>query len=162
MDSDGLLSEWVSPQRELARKINLLLDVVVAEGNAPYTYRKIAEGLREKGVSLSRARWAYMLRGEGPLVTDVRLLTEIARFFQVDPSYLLGSEEGDLPERIDSQLQFVKAIRAARVVSFATRILGDVSPETLKSIAELLQKDIATVPASTESSSAWDADRGSE
>lgn len=132
----------VSPQLELARKLNLLLDVVVAEGNTPYTYKQIAAGLQEKGLSLSRARWAYMITGDGALVTDVDLLTGIGEFFRIPPEYLLGSD-GDLPERVDSQLAFVKSLRAKRVVNFAARILGDVSPETLRSITALLTEDMS-------------------
>jgi hypothetical protein len=131
-----------TPQVELARKLNLLLDVVVAEGNTPHTYREIATDLRSKHLSLSRARWAYMIAGTGPLVTDADLLTGIAEFFRIPPAYLLGSDD-DLPERVDSQLAFVKKLRAQRVVSFAARTLGDVSPETLRHITELLEDDIA-------------------
>ncbi|WP_104081733.1 hypothetical protein [Cryobacterium sp. Y11] len=130
----------VSPQLELARKLNLLLDVVVAEGNTPYTYRQIEAGLNERGLTLSRARWAYMITGEGPLVTDPALLTGIAEFFRIPPEYMLGSDD-DLPERVDAQLAFVKNLRVARVVSFAARTLSDVSPETLRSITELLETD---------------------
>ncbi|TFD85106.1 hypothetical protein [Cryobacterium serini] len=128
----------VSPQLELARKLNLLLDVVVAEGNTPYTYRQIEAGLKARGLTLSRARWAYMITGEGPLVTDPALLTGIAEFFRIPAEYMLGSDS-DLPERVDAQLAFVKSLRVARVVSFAARMLGDVSPETLRSITDLLQ-----------------------
>ncbi|TFD68484.1 hypothetical protein E3T50_14800 [Cryobacterium gelidum] len=126
-------------QVELARKLNLLLDVVVAEGNTPYTYKQIAQGLKDKGVALSRARWAYMITGEGPLVTDSALLTGIGEFFRIPPEYLLHSD-GDLPDRVDAQLAFVKSLRVKRVVSFAARLLGDVSPETLRSITELLEE----------------------
>lgn len=134
--------EPVTPQQELARKLNLLLDVVVAEGNTPHTFKDVESALRARGVSLSRARWQYMLSGDGPLVTDVTTLTEIATFFRIDPAYLLGAES-DLPERIDSQLELVRAIRASRVVNFAARTLGDVSPEALRSITQLLKDDIA-------------------
>jgi len=130
----------VSPQLELARKLNLLLDVVVAEGNTPYTYRQIEAGLKDRGLTLSRARWAYMITGDGPLVTDPALLTGIAEFFRIPPEYMLGSD-GDLPERVDAQLAFVKSLRAQRVVSFAARMLGDVSPKTLQSITELLENE---------------------
>ena len=129
----------VSPQVELARKLNLLLDVVVAEGNTPYTYKQIAKGLKDKGIALSRARWAYMITGEGPLVTDVALLTGIGEFFRIPPEYLLNSD-GELPDRVDAQLAFVKSLRVQRVVSFAARMLGNVSPETLRSITELLDE----------------------
>ncbi|WP_233197494.1 MULTISPECIES: hypothetical protein [Cryobacterium] len=130
----------MSPQLELARKLNLLLDVVVAEGNTPYTFRQIEAGLKERGLTLSRARWAYMITGDGPLVTDPALLTGIAEFFRIPPEYMLGAA-GDLPDRVDAQLEFVKSLRVARVVSFAARMLGDVSPETLRSITKLLQED---------------------
>ena len=133
--------ELISPQRELARKLNLLLDVVVAEGTTPHTYRQIAAGLQARGLSLSRARWAYMITGDGPLVTDVDLLKGIGEFFRIPPEYLLGSDS-DLPERVDSQLAFVKSLRAQRVVNFAARALGDVSPETLRSITALLEEDM--------------------
>ena len=143
----------VSPQLELARKLTLLLDVVVAEGNTPYTYRQIEQGLNERGISLSRARWAYMITGEGPLVTDTALLTGIGEFFRIPPAYLLGTG-GDLPERVDSQLAFVKSLRAKRVVNFAARLLGDVSPDTLRSITALLNEDVTPGSGSTPDSAA--------
>jgi hypothetical protein len=139
--TDAHESDAVSPQLELARKLNLLLDVVVAEGNTPYTYRQIEAGLKERGLTLSRARWAYMITGEGPLVTDPALLAGIADFFRIPPEYMLGSDD-DLPARVDAQLSFVKSLRVARVVTFAARMLGDVSPETLRSITELLEDEI--------------------
>jgi len=128
-------------QRELARKLNLLLDVVVAEGNTAHTYKDVATALADKGLSLSRARWAYMISGSGPLVTDPPLLTGIAEFFRIPAEYLLGSDD-DIPERVDSQLAFVRQLRANRVVDFAARTLSDVSPETLRAITALLQDDV--------------------
>ena len=56
---------------------------------------------------------------------------------------LLGKPESELPALIDSRLEFLKALRAAKVKSFAARALGEVSPETLKVITEYLNKDIA-------------------
>ena len=140
-EADGTAAQPPTPQMELARKLNLLLDVVVAEGNTPYTYREIAAGLTAKNVSLSRARWQYMVRGEGPLVSDALLLTEIANFFGIAPEYLLGSDD-DLPERIDSQLELVRMIRVKRVINFAARTLGDTSPEALREITKLLEGDL--------------------
>jgi hypothetical protein len=81
-----------------------------------------------------------MITGEGPLVTDAALLTGIGEFFRIPPEYLLHSD-GELPDRVDAQLTFVKSLRVRRVVSFAARMLGDVSPETLRSITELLEAE---------------------
>lgn len=136
----------LSPQAILARRLNLLLDVVVAERGSPVTFREIEAGLRARGVRISRARWFYMKDGTGRLVSDPQLLAAICEMFDVDPSYLLNGVEVDIPERIDSQLEFVKSLRAARVKSFAARTLGDVSPETLRAISEYLNKDIDLHP----------------
>lgn len=153
---DGTLS----PQARLARRLNLLLDVAVAERGKPVTFREIQAELAARGVKLSRARWFYMKDGRGRLVSDPALLTALCDIFNVDASYLLQGNDADLPERIDSQLEFVRSLRAARVKSFAVRTLGDVSPETLRAISEYLNKDIslhpdgeqaaATPPADTE------------
>ncbi|WP_312875943.1 helix-turn-helix domain-containing protein [Arthrobacter terrae] len=131
-----------SAQLILARRLNLLLDVVMAERGSPLTFPELQKELADRGVSLSRARWSYMKDGTGRLVSDPQLLTAISDVFDVDPAYLLGDDESELPERIDSRLEFVRSLRAARVKTFAARALGDVSPETLKAITDYLNKDI--------------------
>ena len=143
---EGLKGAELSPQAELARRLNLLLDVVVAERGQPVTFREVQEKLEDKGIKLSRARWFYMKDGTGRLVSDSALLGALCEIFNVDPAYLLGSDDSSLPERIDSQLEFVKSLRAARVKTFAARTLGDVSPDTLRAITEYLNKDISRRP----------------
>ncbi|MDQ0691476.1 hypothetical protein [Arthrobacter sp. W4I7] len=145
-DEEGLVGAELSPQAELARRLNLLLDVVVAERGQPVTFREVQQKLAEKGIKLSRARWFYMKDGTGRLVSDPALLGALCDIFNVDPDYLMGSDASDLPERIDSQLEFVKSLRAARVKTFAARTLGDVSPETLRAITEYLNRDISRRP----------------
>ncbi len=137
--------DMLSPQAQLARRLNLLLDVVVAERGRPVTFREVQAELEAKGIKLSRARWFYMKEGTGRLVSDPVLLAGLCNIFNVDPTYLIGAD-AELPERIDSQLEFVKSLRAARVKSFAARTLGDVSPETLKVISEYLNRDIGRHP----------------
>ena len=135
-DDERLTSAELAPQAELARRLNLLLDVVVAERGQPVTFREVQAKLQDKGIKLSRARWFYMKDGTGRLVSDPALLRALCEIFNVDPTYLLGGDGADLPQRIDSQLEFVKSLRAARVKTFAARTLGDVSPETLQAITE--------------------------
>lgn len=139
-------SPGLAPQAELARRLNLLLDVVVAERGQPVTFREVQEKLADKGIKLSRARWFYMKDGTGRLVSDPALLSALCEIFHVDPTYLLDPDSPDLPQRIDSQLEFVKSLRAARVKTFAARTLGDVSPETLRAITEYLNQDISRRP----------------
>lgn len=86
-----------------------------------------------------------MKEGTGRLVSDPVLLSGLCSIFKVNPSYLID-DDTELPERIDSQLEFVKSLRAARVKSFAARTLGDVSPETLRAISEYLNRDIGRHP----------------
>ena len=161
---EGLKGAELSPQAELARRLNLLLDVVVAERGQPVTFREVQEKLEDKGIKLSRARWFYMKDGTGRLVSDPALLGALCEIFNVDPAYLLGSDDSRLPERIDSQLEFVKSLRAARVKTFAARTLGDVSPETLRAITEYLNKDITRRPEGerAEASPQLDADQATE
>jgi len=131
-----------SAQQLLARRLNLLLDVVAAERGAPLTFLELKKQLADRGVGLSRARWSYMKDGTGRLVSDPSLLAAISDVFGVDSAYLMGDEASELPELIDSKLEFLKALRAAKVKSFAARALGEVSPETLRAITEFLNNDI--------------------
>lgn len=131
-----------SGQQILSRRLNLLLDVAAEERGTPLTFLELKKELADRGVGLSRARWSYMKDGTGRLVSDPQLLTAISEVFGVDPAYLLGDEGAELPELIDSKLEFLKALRAAKVKSFAARALGEVSPETLRAITQYLNNDI--------------------
>lgn len=126
--------------KELARKLNLLMDVLTAPGGKPVTYRVLAEWLDARGISLSRARWAYMLSGTRYLVSDEKLLTAIAEFFEVDGSYLTGPSSDEVPQKIEAALQYVRAERLGAVRLFAARKLGDVSPETLDKLTRVLDE----------------------
>lgn len=141
-DDRGYSDVEPSAQFVLARRLNLLLDVVIAERGTPMTFLELQQELAHRGVKLSRARWSYMKDGTDRLVSDPKLLTAISEVFGVAPAYLLGDEEFGLPEQIDSRLEFLKALRAAKVKSFAARALGEVSPETLRAITEFLNNDI--------------------
>lgn len=132
----------LTESEDLARKLNLLVDVATTEGHTP-TFREIADALDAQGVGLSRARWSYMIAGTGPAVRDRKLLNAIAEFFGVDGRFLTGGLGSDIPVRIEAQLDLIRAMRVARVKNFAVRALGDVSPETLKAITRYLDAEIA-------------------
>src|SRR6478609_2549340 len=157
---EGTFGGGLSPQAKLALRLNLLLDVVVAERGQTVTFREIQEKLEDKGIKLSRARWFYMKDGTGRLVSDPALLGALCEIFNVDPAYLIGSDDSSLPERIDSQLEFVKSLRAARVKTFAARTLGDVSPETLRAITEYLNRDISRRPEGEQAAAGASSDSG--
>jgi pimeloyl-ACP methyl ester carboxylesterase len=121
----------------LARKVNLLLDVVVAEGGAPYEFADIQAGVREHGYELSRTRWWRIRSGESPEVVPKEALVALAKFFEVDPAYLTD-EAGELPQRIERELQFLKKMRRNKLKNIAARTLGDIDIKTLEAINALL------------------------
>lgn len=128
-------------KQELARRLEILLDVVVAEGGDPYKFADIQHAVAEKGISLSRARWFYMREGTGPMVRDRGLLVALAEFFGVPSEYLIDPNP-ELPKRVEAQLKLLKAMRVAEVKSFAARALGDLSPESIEAIAKILDEEL--------------------
>lgn len=142
------MSEYdLSPQRSmalrraetLARKVNLLHDVIVSETGKPYEYAAVRDGVQKAGYYLSRTRWSLLKAGKEQVVPE-EALRAIAEFFDVDPEYLL-QEEGKLPERVEAELELIRSMRRAEVRNFAARALGPVDPEALKAIAKILDEN---------------------
>lgn len=133
--------EGMPSSEALSRKLDLLMDTMVAEGGEPYSFPQIQEAMAKAGTPLSRARWQYMRAGTGPDPRDRELLANLARFFQVDESFLL-EEDAELPERISAQLELLRTMRAAKVKNFAARQLADLSPETLQQIRAMIDAEV--------------------
>jgi len=123
----------------LARKVNLLLDVVVAEGGKPYEFSDIQAGVRQHGYELSRTRWWRIRSGESLEVVPTEALVALAKFFEIDPVYLTD-ETGELPERIERELQLLKKMRRNQLKNIAARTLGDIDIKTLDAINALLDE----------------------
>ena len=123
----------------LARKINLLLDVIMTDSGRPFDYPAIRDGARKAGYYLSRTRWSLLKSGKEQVVPD-DALRAIAAVFDVDPDYLL-QEDGNLPKRVEAELELLRSMRRAEVRNFAARALGPVDPEALKAIAKILDED---------------------
>ncbi|MGX9901493.1 hypothetical protein ACW0JT_19240 [Arthrobacter sp. SA17] len=56
----------MSPQAQLARRLNLMLDVVVAERGKPVTFREVQAELAARGIKLSRALVLHEGRQRAP------------------------------------------------------------------------------------------------
>lgn len=125
---------------ELARKLNLLMEVIMAPSGKPATFPVIEEFLHARGLKISRARWQYMLSGTRFLVDDPDLLGGIADFFEVDHAYLLPGSSGEIPKKVEAALQYARAERLGEVRLFAARRLGDVSPEILETLTAVLDE----------------------
>lgn len=136
--------EGPTPGAALAKKLNLLLDTAEAEGHK-ITFNDVRDAMKEAGTPLSRARWHYMRAGTGPEVKKVDLLQNLARFFGVDEGYLLDTG-GDLPARVEAQLELLYTMRAKKVRNFAARQLDGLSPETLLQIRDLIDQRLNEEP----------------
>jgi transcriptional regulator with XRE-family HTH domain len=122
----------------LARKINLLLDVIPTASGKPYDYPAIRDAAQEAGYYISRTRWSLLKHGKEQVVPE-EALRAIATVFDVNPEYLL-QEDGKLPEQVEAELELLRSLRRAEVRNFAARALGPVDPETLKAIAKILDE----------------------
>ncbi len=125
----------------LAKRLRLLLDVKTAETGTEPSHSVIAAFLKERGVNLSRSRWTYMVNGHRK-VDDALVCEGLAEFFDVDVAFLTGDSDVSAPDKVNAQLDLVRAMRAARVKSYATRTLGDLSPKTLEAITKFLDEEI--------------------
>lgn len=121
----------------LSQRLRLLVDMYCVENGAELKYGEVAAALEGQGISLSRARWSYMLNGHRT-VDDPGLLAGLAAFFGVSADFLLRN--GPMPDRLAAQLDLIRAMRVSRVRSFAARTLGDVSPRTLNAITRFLDE----------------------
>lgn len=141
---DGTETRNVSTSREtssmqLARKLTLLIDAAKVEGQT-VTFNDIEKAMKAAGTPVSRSKWQYMIAGSGRRVQDETLLVNLAKFFGVNPDYLLDSKS-DLPERVEAQMELLSAMRVREVTNFAARQLAEiVSPDTLRQITEALEE----------------------
>lgn len=127
---------------DLAKRLRLLLDVAIAETGSEPTFTQIAGFLEERGLNLSRSRWTYMVNGHR-YVQDRALFDGLATFFDIDPAFLAGDAGAETPAKVSAQLDLVRAMRAARVKSYAARTLGDISPNALRAISRFLDEEIS-------------------
>ena len=129
-----------TPQQVLANKVNLLLDALPGEDGKPLNFPAIQAGLRERGVALGRTKWYYLTTGHPALRTDHELLSAIADLFGVDRGFLLH-KDGPLPDQVERELKMLISMRRAQVRDFAMRALGDIDPEGLQAILDVIEKN---------------------
>lgn len=141
MDRRQRTTWGLADSQVLSRKIDLLLDVVRRDDGQGFEYKDLESSLAQKGIKLSRTRWQNIKSGDSPSAQPKDVLVAIAEFFGVNASYLLETE-GELPERIKSELELLRSMRRARVKDFATRTLADIDTETLKAITELIDESL--------------------
>lgn len=123
----------------LASRLRTLMDVASARTGVEVTFTEVSDYLSGRGIALSRSRWSYIVNGHR-YTSDTTLFDAISDFFHVPHAYLRGEEE--LP-MVAAELDLVRAMRAAKVRSYAARTLGDLSPEALGAITKILDEEAA-------------------
>lgn len=124
----------------LADKISLLLDTLRTEAGDTFDFATIQQGLKDRGVAISRTKWHYLKTADLRVRPDEKLLRALGEVFGVDPEYLV-QEDGPLPQQVDQELATVRALRRAEVRNFAARALGQIDPEGLQAILEVIGKN---------------------
>lgn len=74
-------------------------------------------------------------------VQDRALFEALSDYFEVDPAFLAGGADVPMPAKVAAQLDLVRAMRAAKVKSYAARTLGDISPAALQAITRFLDNE---------------------
>jgi len=141
--TDHLADEQRARAEQLANRLRTLLDITEARRGSEVTFTEISSYLATRDITLSRARWSYMINAHR-YVDDEPLLNALADFFEVPHGYLTGEKE---PQMQAAELDLVRAMRAAKVKTFAARTLGDLSPEALGAITKILDEEAARAGA---------------
>lgn len=131
-------SDGIRRAEILARKLSLLLDVIMAPNGKPFDYPAVRDAAQKEGYFLSRTRWSLLKAGKEQYV-PYKALVAIAHVFDVNPEYLL-QEDGNLPEQVEAELELLRSLRYAEVRNFAARALGPIAPEKLQAIAKILDE----------------------
>ncbi|SHU72775.1 ESX-1 secretion-associated regulator EspR [Mycobacteroides abscessus subsp. abscessus] len=135
MEDSGTLppDSEVEGLADLAAKLNLLFEKTRPAGKPPLSNDAAAEGIRKKyKVSISGS-YLWALRNGKKANPTVLHLRAIAKYFGVDPIYLI--EEGPHDD-IESELGAIAALRDAGVRNLAARAFG-LTPRSLESLAKM-------------------------
>jgi transcriptional regulator with XRE-family HTH domain len=120
----------------LARKVELLLDSIMAESGRPFDYPAVRDGAQKSGLYVSREQWELLKAGKEQTLPE-ELLRALAAVFGVNPEYLL-QEDGPLSERVEAELILLRSMRRAGVRNFHACPGGHIESATLREIARHL------------------------
>lgn len=141
MEDLDLRSERSAGRRRpetLARKVELLLDTILAENGKPFDYPSVRDGARKSGFYVSLEQWELLTAGKEQALPD-ELLRALAAVFGVNAEYLL-QDDGPLPEHVEAELILLGSMRRAGVRSIRTCQSGHIDAATLREIARILDE----------------------
>lgn len=100
-------------QAYLASALQLLIDAAFVRDGTRIGFTDIRNFLGDQ--SLSRSRWAYMLRGDSHRVTSEPILRSLAEFFHVDSVHLTSAGRSELLEMLADDLPAILRYRFLKV-----------------------------------------------
>ncbi len=125
-----------APSLTLAEKLDLLFKTRRPEGRGEYTYEEVAAGIRRLGGPTIAVTQLWELRTGKKTNPRKSQLEALARFFRVPVSYFFENDAETA--RIQARLELLAAMRNSAVERIALRA-ADLSPETLRAIAQIIE-----------------------
>lgn len=141
MNDFDLIPEHVPGRRlaeTLARKVDLLLDTILAENGKTFDYPAVRNAAQAQGFYVSQERWDLLKAGKEQTLPE-EFLRVLAGVFDVNPKYLL-EEDGPLSEHVEAELILIRSMRRAGVRDFHACHGGQVDAATLRTIANVLDE----------------------
>lgn len=127
--------------QEIGRRIALLVAVLARGRGSEHGYKEIAPLLLQRGVRFSQDEWAQLLEGRAATSPSHESLDAIADVLGAEAIYLTGASEDPEVVRIDTQLEFLRALHESKVEGLAARGSDDITPETLRAITASLRHE---------------------
>jgi transcriptional regulator with XRE-family HTH domain len=135
----GMASAANPSPRTLADKLHHLVDTVHPLGRGPFSYREIAEEIRQKQQAgervISHTAIADLCTGRSsnPQKSTLELL---AGFFNVPVAYFFDDET---EERLNKQMELIAALRDSRAHQVALRLDG-LSPKSIDVVTDMINR----------------------
>lgn len=124
--------------KELGRRLAAVSHALRLDGSAFDIDGLIGE-LAERGVALGHEEWEELLAGDPSTPIRVRVLEGVGVYAGVPAAYLLDLEDAAAVEAAEANFEFREALKASGADSVSARAVGEISPATLRAIAQTLR-----------------------
>jgi len=121
--------------KDLAEKLGRLFRAIHPRGRGEYTYREVADGIRQRGLAPISGTYVWQLRTGQRSNPTMKHIEGLAAFFGVPVNYFFND---DVATRVDTELDMIVALRETPIRHIALRASG-LSPESLSAIAEMIE-----------------------
>jgi transcriptional regulator with XRE-family HTH domain len=124
-----------TPPAQVAARLDHLFRTVHSHGKVEYTYREVAEGIRERGFAPISATYVWQLRTGQRSNPTMKHVEGLAAFFEVPVNYFFND---DVAGRVHAELEALVALRQPAIRQIALRAAG-LSAESLRAIVAMIE-----------------------